>query len=351
LKPIALPTGTRQELASAVAPRALLRARGGMVAAVVLSSMLFAGITSATGVAPGTQINNTAVVSYEQGGVNSTGSASTSFVVDQLVDVAVTWQDAKPIQTVAGSAAQVLLFKVTNTGNGNDSYALAPTALPGTGQDFTTNNCKLYLDADKNGRYSDTDPLYVPGSNDPAITAGAFANVLALCDIPDTAGDGRFAYVKVAATSNTFSGAPGAVKPGANAAVVVVVGLTGGKSSANGTYEASNVNYVFTSTQVVTDKSGGSVATSGSSILYTLTVAPSGGNATGRNLVVTDPMPEHSTYVLGSLVLDNRPLGDSATDNDAGDFGITAANAITVQLGNVAGSANPHIISFKVTIN
>ncbi|HEY8682400.1 MAG TPA: hypothetical protein VIM06_04455 [Rhodanobacter sp.] len=318
---------------------------------LALPGFLLVTAASAAGVAPGTQINNTAVVSYMQGGVNSIGKASTTFVVDQLVDVVVTWQDAKPVQTVAGSVAQVLLFRVTNTGNGNDNYALAPTALAGTGQDFTASNCKLYLDADENGIYSDTDPLYVPGSNDPAIAAGAFANVLALCDIPDTAGDGRFAYVKVAATSDTFSGAPGAVKPGANGSVVVVAGLTGGKASANGTYQASNVNYVFTSAQVVTDKSGGNVTTSGSTILYTLTVAPSGGNATGRNLVVTDPMPEHSIYVPGSLVLDNQPLGDSATDNDAGDFGITAANAITVQLGNVAGSANPHIILFKVTIN
>jgi uncharacterized repeat protein (TIGR01451 family) len=291
-------------------------------------------------------------VSYVQGNVTSTGTASTTFVVDQLLDVSTIWQDAKPVQAAAGSVGQVLLFKVTNTGNGGDNYTLALTALPGSGKDFTVDKCQLFLDQDANGTYSSNDPQYTPGSNDPSLAAGTRLNVFAICDFPDTATDGQLAYVKLATISNIFIGAPGSVKPGGNTSgMAIVVGLSGGKSSADGTYQANSVNYEFTSTQTVLDKSGGSVATSGSRILYTLAVAANGGSATGRNLVVTDPMPDHTTYVPGSLALDSTPLGDGSTDNDAGDFNITAANAITVKLGNVPGTANPHIISFKVTIN
>lgn len=319
---------------------------------LLLSASALIATASATGVAAGTQVKNTVVVSYVQDGVSRTDTASTVFVVDQLIDVATLWQDAKPVQAAAGSSAQTLLFKVTNTGNGNDSFALAPTALPASGNDFSVEHCKLFLDQDNNGSYSGNDPEYVPGSNDPMIAAGGHMNVFALCNLPATANDGTFAQVRLAATSKTFSGGAGSAKPAAGTSgLTLVVGLSGGSSSANGTYQASSVSYQFTSTQRVTDKSGGSVATSGSRILYTLIVTANGGSATGRNLVVTNPMPEHTTYIPGTLTLDSAALGDSNTDGDAGDFGITASNAIAVSLGNVPGSASPHIITFEVTIN
>lgn len=319
---------------------------------LLLFASALSATASATGAAAGTQVKNTVAVSYVQGGSTLTGTASTSFVVDQLVDVTTTWQDAKPVQAAAGSAAQTLLFRVTNPGNGNDSYKLVPTALPASGSDFAVDQCQLFLDQDHNGIRSANDPEYVPGSNDPVLAAGDHMDVFVLCALPATANDGTFAQVRLAATSNTFSGTPGSAKPSAGIpGMNVVVGMSSGSSSSNGTYQASSVSYQFTSTQRVTDKSGGSVATSGSHILYTLIVTADGGSAIGRNLVVTNPMPEHTTYVPGSLTLDSASLGDSNTDSDAGDFNITATNAISVRLGNVPGSASPHTITFEVTIN
>jgi uncharacterized repeat protein (TIGR01451 family) len=327
-------------------------ARAWLLTALLLLGSTFAATASAARVAAGTQVNNTVTVSYVQGGATLTGTASTSFVVDQLIDVTTTWQDAKPVQAAAGSVNQTLLFRLTNTGNGNDNYKLAPTALPASGSDFAVDQCKLFLDQDNNGSYSGNDPEYVPGSNDPVLAAGRHIDVFALCALPATANDGSFAHVRLAATSNTFSGAPGSSKPATGTpGMNVVVGMSGGSSSSNGTYQASSVNYQFTSTQQVTDKAGGHVATSGSRIRYTLVVTANGGSAIGRNLVVTDPMPGHTTYVPGSLTLDSASLGDSNTDGDAGDFNVTATNAIAVNLGHMPGTASPHIITFEVTIN
>ena len=303
-------------------------------------------------VAPGTAIVNTVMVEYMEGGTKATMTASHTFLVDRLVDVAVTWQNGSAVQAPAGATQQALLFKVINTGNGGDSYRLVATTLPGAGQDFTANNCHLFLDQDNNGSYSNGDTTYVPGSNDPALAAGAAIGVLAMCDIPETANDGRFAAVQLAATSMTLSGAPGTAAPDPKIpGVTAVVGLTGGTSAITGTYQASNADYLFTSTFIVTDKSGGSVATNGSRITYSLVVTPNGGKATGRNLVVTDAMPDFTTYVPGSLTLDAVPLSD-ASDSDAGDFNITKPASISVKLGNVPGTpSNPHTISFQVTIN
>ena len=323
-----------------------------LLGALILAGWMSGAAVWAAGVAAGTQVHNTAVVSYVQNGVALTNSASTTFVVDQLVDVVTTWQDASPVRAAAGAVAQTLLFKLTNTGNGNDTYTLALTALPPSGTGFSVGQCKLFLDQDNNGTYSSSDPAYVPGSNDPALAAGAHLNILALCDLPATANDGTLAQVKLAATSNTFSGTLGSAKPATGVpGMNVVIGMSGGVASSNGSYQASSVNYQFTSTQRVTDKSGGSVATSGSRILYTLIVTANGGSATGLNLVVTDPMPANTTYVPGSLTLDGAPLGDGNSDGDAGDFNITVSNAIAVRLGNVPGTASPHVITFEVTIN
>ena len=328
------------------------RAMRWVLAFSLVAAAAAGGTVSATSVAAGTHVQNTVVVNYVVAGVAQTGTASTSFVVDQLIDVTTTWQDAAPVKAAAGAVAQTLLFRLTNTGNGKDTFRLSLSALPASGTDFTASQCRLYLDQDKNGKYSTSDPEYVPGSNDPALGASGHADLLALCALPASAKDGSLAQVKLAATSNTISGVPGSAKPATGTpGMNVVVGMSGGAAASTGTYQASSVTYQFSSTQQVIDRSGGAVATSGSRIRYTLLVTANGGSAIGRNLVVTNPMPEHTVYVPGSLTLDAAPLGDSNTDSDAGDFNLTAANAIAVRLGNVPGSASPHVITFEVTIN
>lgn len=306
---------------------------------------------SAKDVAAGTSINNTATVSYKQSGHGGHAAASTSFLVDQLLDVTVTWQDDSPVLAPAGATDRSTLFKVTNTGNGSDSYTLTLTALPGSGEDFSMADCRLYLDSDGNGIWTDADTAYVPGTNDPQLAADQSAQVLALCNFPEDANDQRFANVQLKAISTTFSGSAGDSRPSKDIdGMELVLGSHGNHDTAQGTYQANAVTYTFDSTQQVSDSRGGQVARSGSTILYTLTVHAHG-NATGRDLIVTDPIPDHTTYVPGTLVLDNGALGDSATDGDAGDFDITAANAITVNLGDMAGTAPPHVIAFKVRIN
>jgi uncharacterized repeat protein (TIGR01451 family) len=322
--------------------------------AVGLLAMLgiFLGMpVCASGVPPGTQITNTVAVSFVQDGVTSTGSASNTVVVDQLVDVVATWQDGTPVLSPAGADDSSLLFKVTNTGNGSDSYALELKPTAATGDDFAATGCRLYLDRDKDGTWSDADVLYVRGSNDPSIDPDASVNLLAVCDIPKTAGDHRYAHAQLVATSKTLSGAPGNTKASAGIdGVDVIVGASGGAATADGAWQASNVTYELASTQVVTDQSGGHISASGSEIAYQLVLSASG-SATGRNLKVVDPIPDHTSYVAGTLTLDGTPLGDGNTDRDPGDYNLSTPNAITVRLGSMAGSAAPRVISFRVRIN
>lgn len=318
---------------------------------LILLGALASAPAYGAGVAAGTSITNTVSVSYTISGSAHLDTASSTFVVDQLVDDTNTWQNASAVIVPAGTSNQSLLFKVVNTGNGSDAFNLGLTATAAATSGFTPANCRLYFDTDNNGTYSAADTLYVSGTNDPTLAAGASTNLLAVCDIPATAPDNSQGDVTLTATSKTVSGAPGTVKAGGGAGGVdAVVGLSGADAAMQGVFRASNVNYAFAATQAVTDPAGGVAPVSGATITYTLTVTPNG-SATGKNLVVTDPIPANTTYVPGSMTLDGTALGDSNTDGDAGDFNFTTPGAISVQLGNLAGGSVPQIITFKVKIN
>lgn len=327
--------------------QANLRPLAVWLAAACLSVPAFA---TGTTVPAGTSINNTAAVTYTMDGKTHALSAHATFVVDQLLDVAVSWQNGTPVEVPAGSTQRGLLFKVTNTGNGSDSYALTLHASPDPQGGFTADHCQLYLDNDHDGGLSHGDTPYPAPADAPALAANASMDVLAVCHIPADVADKSLSDIELQAASNMLTGQPGDTKPvPGHGGYIAVVGMSGNKAQATGTYAAANVTYAFTSSQLVTDKSGGHVATSGSRITYTLTVTPEG-TATGRNLVVNTPIPDHTTYVPGSLKLDGNLLGDSGTDGDAGDYDATA-HAVIVQLGDISGTSAARHIRFQVTIN
>lgn len=298
----------------------------------------------------GTPINTTAVATWTSGGQSHSLSASGGFFVDQLLDVAATWQNATPVEAPAGSSDKSLLFKITNIGNGNDSYALTLAVTPNPDNGFTATDCVVYLDSNHDGVYSQGDQPYPAPESAPTVSAGAELDVLAVCNIPVNAPNDSLSNVQLSVVSNTLSGDPGESKPRpGHPGQFLVVGLTGNTAAATGSFLAINAAYSLTSSQVVTDASGGHMPTSGSNIAYTVVVTPSG-TATGRNLKLVLPIPDHTTYVSGSLKLNGMPLGDSADDGDAGEFD-PATNTLFVHLGDVPGSADPDQVVFQVTIN
>ena len=86
----------------------------------------------------------------------------------------------------------------------------------------------------------------------------------------------------------------------------------------------------------VEDQFGGNILIPGAEVTYLLTVTIGGGIA--ENTIVTDPIPNDTTYVPETVVLDGIALTD-ADDADSGNFNVTTAGAITVFLGNVVGGS------------
>jgi uncharacterized repeat protein (TIGR01451 family) len=267
-----------------------------------------------------------------------------------LLDVTVVWQDAAPVTVSPGDVDQVLTFSVTNTGNGTDSYSLAGLSTLG-GDDFDPVLVGIYLDSNTNGAYDPgVDQQYVLGVNDPVLAADSTTTVFLLNDIPGGLLDGDTGNSELTATSNTGTGVPGTVFAGAgDCGLDAVVGTSGGSDSDIGTYLVSSVVVSVVKSAVVADPFGGTEPVPGAVITYTVVVTVTG-TGTAEGVVVTDPIPAHTTYSPGTLTLNGGPLTDTA-DGDAGDVGDTTPGTVTVSLGDLVAGSPAQTVTFAVVID
>ena len=150
----------------------------------------------AVGVAAGTSIDNTAQVTYTVGSVSATATSNTASVtVAEILDVVVTLQTPS-VPVIAGATQQEMLFRVTNTGNGPETFRLQMTsAIGGDEFDPVAASPSIYFDTDASGDLSPGDTPYVVGGNDPVLNADAFVTVLLVNDIPAGAADSNRGYL------------------------------------------------------------------------------------------------------------------------------------------------------------
>ena len=149
--------------------------------------------------------------------------------------------------TVApGATQQVVVVRVTNTGNGNEAFRLAlDSALAGDNFDPTPSAPAIYVDTDGSGTLTGADTPYVAGSNDPTLTADSFVTVLLVNDIGTPLANGARGFTRLTAESRTGIGAPGTVFAGqGTAGTDAVIGTTGGDSFATGTYLVADITVV-----------------------------------------------------------------------------------------------------------
>ena len=305
------------------------------------------------GTPAGTTIQSAAQVSYSVSGVSSTtNSNTTSVVVAEILDVVVTVASST-VSASAGATQQELVFTVTNTGNAAETFTLTALSAGVGGDDFDpilSAPSSIYFDSDNSGDFSGPDIAYAAGTNDPVLAADATVRVLVVNNIPAAAADGQRGRSQLTARALTGAGAPGTAFPGAGAGGVdAVAGATGGDATLFGEYLISALQLTAVKSQTVVDQFGGARALPGARINYQVVVTASGsGAATGA--VFNDLIPTSTTYVAGSLELNNATLTDGA-DADAGQLATTPAPAVRVNLGDLTSASGPQTIEFAVTIN
>lgn len=327
---------------SHLALRTALFATSGM-ALVAVGTPAAAQLTRA-----GVVINNTASASFDDptGTTTTVQSNTVSLRVDELLDVAVASADTGDVATRPGALGEILTFRVTNAGNGDENFRLVANAAVG-GNPFNPTVVRIAVDADGDGRYDPAkDVAYVAGSGDPLIAAESAITVFVITSLPSGLADGARAAVSLQASAVTGSGAAGTTFAGrGNGGGDAVTGATTADRAASGFLRVSAATVDVAKSATVTDQFGGTSPLPGATITYTL-VARTTGSGSLANLRLADVIPDGTSYIADSINLDGARMTDAA-DGDAGSF---VTNRVSATLGNVPGGTQ-HTLTFKVKIN
>lgn len=315
---------------------------------IATATIGFSSSAHAAGTTAGTTISNTATATYTDTGGNprSTNSNQVDIKVDELLDVTVAKADPGPVAVTPGSTNQVLSFTVTNTGNGSEAFNLTPTTAIG-GDQFDPTTTSIVIDTNNNGVYDPgVDTVYTAGSNDLTLAPDQSKRVFVLSTIPGGGNDLDRGDLDLLAAARTGTGAAGTIFAGqGQGGGDAVVGTTGADGVDRGAYVVQSATMTFVKSATVLDPFGGSRSVPGSIVTYTL-VATISGTGTLTNLAIGDTVPANTTYQPGTILFQGSAMSDVA-DADAAQF---ASNAVTVQLGTVAGGQT-RTVTFKVRIN
>jgi uncharacterized repeat protein (TIGR01451 family) len=337
--------------------------------AVALLALVPAQVTLAAGTAAGTPINNTATATFTVGLSQFTeDGVAAPIVVDERLEVTVTWSDAGNVSVQPGDSDKPLKFTVTNTGNGAEALTLVGVSTGISGDNFDPESVSLYLD-DGNGTWDETsgETAFTNDSDTSEIAADASVIVWVVNDIPGTATDSQTGISQLTAKASTaVTYSPGDVIAGAGTSGSdAVVGEANGGGNSNGatgvalgTYEVTSVAVsVVKAMSSVLDPWGTDQPVPGAIITYLITVDLTG-SGTASSVVVTDPIPANTTYVEGSIDLnidtssgtwvDQTDADDNPTDDS--DYNITN-DEITVDLGSLQASDTTRGIRFSVEID
>ena len=305
----------------------------------------------AAGIAVGTVIENTANITFDLAGTPlALQSNTTTIVVAERINVTTTLQSPQTL-VAPNDTGQALLFTVTNTGNGSETFSLAvDSSIAGDDFDPIPSVPAIYFDTDGSGDFNVGDVAYVAGVNDPILAADEFVNVFIVNDIPGTVSNGDLGRSQLTATSATGSGVAGTVFTNqGDGGVDAVIGVTGGTASAVGEYLVSNVLINVVKAQTVADPFGGAEPVPGATLTYTVTVeVASSGVATASTM--NDVIPTFTTFVPNSITLNGVVLSDAA-DGDSGELDTSGATSVVVRLGDLTQADGIQTIVFQVTID
>lgn len=337
-----------------------------------VTSIFFSCAAQAAGTAAGVVVSNVVTLTFSAGtGVPSSSIVSSPavFTVDELIDVTLTWQDVAAISVNSPGVNDVLTFLLTNTGNGQEAFSLVRNnAVSGDAYDPVDGSAgAIFIESGLAPGFQASGPnadlLYISGSNDPTLNADAQKVIYLVSNTPSGQANGSVGNVQLTAaalTPNIAGKTPGFGVAGAGqGGTTAVTGIHQAQAQSTGSYKVGGlvVNLIKTVAQVQDPK--GCIAAPpscqvvpGSILTYNLVVTVVGSGSASA-LMVTDPMPPQVAFVPGSINVDGVVKTD-ANDGDNADFGLTAPNALSVNLGNVmVTSSTPRTfaISFRAVVN
>ena len=347
------------------------------VSLLLAITALAAGQAFAAGTPAGTTITNTATANYSVSGNPATAVAgSVTITVDELISVRVT-SPASATSVVSPDTNRVVVFIVTNVGNGQESFTLAPGYnISGDNFDPAAGSAgTLFLDVNGDGQY--TAGTDTPITGPITLNPDQSRQILLLANIPTGQVDGSQGKATLTATSTTAGAAgaaPGTVLPGLGAGGVdAMVGVGPGGATDSGSDDVGtgifqisgglvslaktllSVVDPFGNTCTVTGGNQSGCLVPGATLEYRVAVTvTSAASGVAQSLVITDNVPANTTWVAGSIRVNGATRTDAADADNANCAGCgNGTGTLTVNLGNVSGTPTGAVttIDYKVRIN
>ena len=370
--------------------------RAALVALVISSWWTSANAQSSLTPA-GTSIQNRATVNYSVGGQaqaliesSPTGNttpganagASTTFVVDNRVDLTVAELSGSATITAPGATNAALAFTVTNTGNAPQGYRLTlteevATALFGNTDNANLGNLVVRVDEDPsagqgtgNDTFDGTETATAIEMLNPGYSVTVF---IVSPTVPLTLVNANFANANLQAQTaviNTNGATLVAASLGVNdpTTVEIVFADAGNDATQAATdqFAIRSAALTVTKAQTVIDDGFGSAsprAIPNAVVEYAITVANSSTTTAADGLAISDPIPTTTTFQTGLYVgpSDVAITGGAATTciaetpadtnadgcfrNGGGDLVVGGA-----ALGSIAAGASA-TVRFRVRIN
>ncbi|NQV15287.1 DUF11 domain-containing protein [bacterium] len=300
-----------------------------LTVALVLLGLV--AMVNAAGTPAGEEITNQAQGSYNDANGNEVAGSTEGYLMSNIVSTIVSQvagadlgnDQAQNISALSSTLYQVIF---TNPGNGTDTFALSAGDGAGQSGSYTY---EIYSD--------NTGTVGVIDGTDAIVTStGALA------------ADSTFNII-VKITDTTVGGA--------DEGDVLVVTLTALSGFNGGVSDATVLTTtVQAATVAATITSDTPSPQPGDVITYSVCIT-NNGTAVAYNVLFTNLIPDNVTYNTETIYIGTTGWanGTHITDEvggtpDAGDFGQTTANTITVNLGNIAAGGGSMCVYYKVTV-
>jgi len=337
-----------------------------LLSVAVLTAITSTASAAPIGTAAGTEVDNTASISYSVGSTPQTpiesseagntnpgvgNGTATTFVVDKKVDLLVTGAtttNVVPSQTGAADNTE-LSYTLTNEGNSTEAFTLVATdnlALAVGTDDFNSTGCTVTAPA-------------LPVT----IASGDIVNVTVECDIPAssaTVTNGAKSLVDLLATATGVTASSGADTVGCTTGTVaggdctvdvVFADGTGtgtgtdaadrnAKHSATSTYIINTADLTVKKTQAATSMLiNGTAETAnvyhipGSTIEYTITVSNAAGAATATGIVLSDAVSADLENITATITGGTSGVVNVAGQNvTSAGFDLAAGETATLTI-------------------
>jgi hypothetical protein len=280
---------------------------------VIMCASAFSINVIAAGTLAGTVIKNRASIAYSIANDTFTAQSPEAMItVQELVKVLIQSQDAgSSVLVPIGQASAALLFQVTNSGNGEESFTLTQSDLTGDDFDISTNFDQIYIDTDSSdGTFNSIVDTVYDNASPPALAPDEFVSIWAVSlNFPTNLTADNRADIQIRALPVSFEGAPNIPVLGdiisnvGGLGIDAIYGSTVDSSLETGSFIIDNPVIDVTITQQILsilDTDGGTIIRAGSEVAYQLTVNIEGAGGNASNIVVNNPLPPELALKNGS---------------------------------------------------